>query len=175
MQSKDCVITSQYIKTPGIVLEFGVQIPTIKGQEKLVFHAYSDNQEPFGLLTMKSNIMCAEEELSTLEVNVTILEHLLGFENSGDQFLCDHRLLEVLKTLNCFIDNVSIKINEDGWFDYDESYDRIYSTCQLNYCALKESDVMGSHLHVQCDNNHGGILCRSCISSYCLVLGILEM
>ena len=170
MQGKDCIITSQYIKT-GIRFGVGEHIRAIKDHEKLIFHSYSDNQEPFRLLTMKSDIMCTEEKWSSLEVNVIILEHLLGFENSGDQFVCDHRLLEALKTLKCFIDNVSITINEDGWFGYDESYVRIYNTCPLNYCALKKSVVMGSHPHVQCDNNRGGILCSSCNSNHSLILG----
>ena len=66
---------------------------------------------------------------------------------------------------------MTIIISEDGWFGYDESYVRIYNTCPLNYCALKKSVVMGSHPHVQCNNNRGGILCSSCISNYSLVLG----
>ena len=171
MQGKDCIIASQYIKTPGIKFGFGEHIQAIKGHEKLVFHAYSDNQESFGLLTMKSDIMCAEEKMSSFEVTVIILAHLLGFENSGDQYLCDHRLLTILKTLKCFIDNASITINEDGWFGYDENYVRIYNTCSLNYCALTKSIVVDSYPHVQCNNNRGGILCSSCISNYSLVLG----
>ena len=48
---------------------------------------------------------------------------------------------------------------------------RINNACPLNYCTLKKSVVMGSYPHVQCDNNHGGILCSSCVSNYSLVLG----
>ena len=66
---------------------------------------------------------------------------------------------------------MTITSNEDGWFGYDKSCVRIYSTCPLKYCALKKSVVMGTHPHVLCDNNHGGILCSSCISNYSLVLG----
>ena len=171
MQGKDCVITSQYIKTPEVKYGVGEHIQAIKGQVKLVFHAYSDNEEPFGLLTMKSNIMCTEEKWNSLEVNVSIMACPLGFEKTGVQCGCDHRLLDELKTLKCLIGNTTITINEDGWFGYDKSYVRIYNTCPLNYCALMKSVVMGSHPHVQCDNNRGGILCSSCISNSSLVLG----
>ena len=171
MQSKGCVITSQYIKTPEVKYGVGEHIRVIKRQEKLVFHAYSDNVEPFGLLTMNSDIMCTEEIWSSLEVNVSIMACPIGFEKTGDRCGCDHRLLKILKTLKCLIENISITIYEDGWFGYDDSYVRIYNTCPLNYCALKKSVAMGSHPHVQCDNNRGGILCSSCISNYSLVLG----
>ena len=171
MQGKDCVITSQYIKTPKVKYGIGEHIHVIKGQEKLVFHAYSDNEEPFGLLTMKSDIMCTEEKWSSLEVNVSITACPLGFEKTGDRCGCDLRLLEIFKTLECSIGNMTIMISEDGWFGYDERYVRIYNTCPLNYCALKKSVVMDSHPHVLCDNNRGGILCSSCISNYSLVLG----
>ena len=170
MQGKDCVISSQYIKT-SISFGMGENIRAIKGQEMLVFHAYSKIKEPCGLLTMKSDIMCTEEKWSSLEVNASIMACPLGFEKTSDRCGCDQRLLEKLKSLKCLIEIVSITINEDGWFGYDESYVRIYNTCPLNYCALKKSVVMGSHPHVQCNNNRGGILCSSCISNYSLVLG----
>ena len=170
MQGKDCVITSQYIKT-SINFGVGENIQTIKGPEIIVFHTYSDNEEPFGLLTLNSDIKCTEEKWSSLEVNVSIKACPLGFEKTGDRCVCDHRLLEVFKTLKCLIGNMTIMISEDGWFGYDESYVRIYNTCPLNYCALKKSVAMGSHPHVQCDNNRGGILCSSCISNYSLILG----
>ena len=170
MQGKDCVITSQYINT-GINYGVGENIRAIKSPKKLVFHIYSDNDEPFGLLTMKSDIMCTEEKWSSLEVNVSIMACPLGFEKTSDRCGCDQQLLEKLKSLKCLIEIVSITINEDGWFGYDESYVRIYNMCPLNYCALKKSVVMGSHPHVQCDSNRGGILCSSCISNYSLVLG----
>ena len=170
MQGKDCVIKSQYIQT-GINYEVGENIRAIKSQEKLVFHAYSKKEEPFGLLTMKSDIMCTEEKWSSLEVNVSILACPLGFEKTGDQCGCDHRLLKILKSLKCYIENVSITINEDGWFGYNKRYVIICSTCPLNYCGKKKSVAMGSHPHVQCDNNRGGILCSSCISNYSLMLG----
>ena len=170
MQGKDCVITSQYINT-GINYGVGENIRAIKSPKKLVFHIYSDNNEPFGLLTMKSDIMCAEEKWNSLEVNVSIIACPLGFEKTGDRCGCDQRLPKLFKTLKCLIGKVTILISEDGWFGYDESYVRIYNTCPLNYCALMKSVVMGSHPHVQCDNNRGGILCSSCISNYSLVLG----
>ena len=171
MQGKDCVITSQYAKTPGVKYGVGESISAIKGQEKLVFHTYSDNQEPFGLLTISSNIMCTEEKWSSVEVNVSIRACPLGFEKTGDRCSCDHRLLEVFKTLNCYIGNISITIKDEGWFGYDSSYMRINDLCPINYCTLKKTVVMGSHPHVQCDNHRGGILCSSCVSNYSLVLG----
>ena len=171
MQGKYCVITSQYIKTPEVKYGVGEHIRVIRGLEKLVFHAYSDNEEPFGLLTMNSDIMCTEDNWSSLEVNVSIIACPLGFERTGDRCECDHRLLEQLKTLKCLIGNITITINEDGWFGYDESYVRIYNKCPLKYCTLKKTIVIGSHPHVQCENNRGGILCTSCISNYSLALG----
>ena len=171
MQGKDCVITSQYAKTPGVKYGVGENIRTIKGQEKLVFQTYSDNQEPFGLLTMTSDVMCTGNKWGSLEVNVSIRACPLGFEKTGDHCSCDHRLLERFKTLNCFIGNVSITIKEEGWFGYDSSDMRINNACPLNYCTLKKSVVVGSYPHVQCDNNRGGILCSACVSNYSLVLG----
>ena len=139
MQGKDCIITSQYAKTPGVKYGIGESIRAIKGQEKLVFHAYSDNQEPLGLLTISSDAMCSEKKWGSLEVNVSIRACPLGFEKIGDHCSCDHRLLEVFKTLNCFIGNVSITIKDEGWFGYDSSYMRINNICPLNYsssCAM---------------------------------------
>ena len=170
MQGKDCVITNQYIQT-GINYDVGESIQAIKGPQKLVFHIYSANEEPFGLMTMKSDIMCIEEKWSSLQVNVSIMACPPGFEKTYDRCGCDHRLLEVFNTLKCSIDNVTIMIHEEGWFGYDDSYVRICNSCPLNYCTKKKSVVMGSHPHVQCDNNRGGILCSSCISNYNLVLG----
>ena len=66
IQGKDCVITSQYAKTPGVKYGIGESIRAIKGQEKLVFHTYSDNEGPFGLLTISSDVMCTEEKWNTL-------------------------------------------------------------------------------------------------------------
>ena len=171
MQGKDCVvIISQYIKT-GINYGIEENIRLIKSPKKLEFHIYSDNEVSFGLFIMKSDIMCAEEKWSSLELNVSIMACPLGFEKIGGRCGCDQRLPKIFKTLKCLIGNVTIMISEDGWFGYDESYVRIYNTCPLNYCALMKTVVMGSHPHVQCDNNRGGILCSSCISNYSLVLG----
>ena len=75
-----------------------------------MFHTYSDNQEPFGLLTMTSDVMCTRNKWDSLEVNVSIRACPLGFEKTGDHCSCDHCLLERFKTLNCFIGNVSITI-----------------------------------------------------------------
>ena len=171
MQGKDCVITSQYIKTPGVKYGIEEHIRVIKGQKKLAFHAYSDNEEPFGLLTMKSNIMCIEEKWSSLDVNVSIMACPLGFEKTGAQCGCDNRLLQIFKTLECLIGNVTIMISEDGWFGYDKKYLRILNNCPLHYCSLTMSVNLDSYPHVQCNNNRGGILCSSCISKYSLVLG----
>ena len=161
MQGKDCVVTtSQYAKTPGVKYGVGENIRAFNGQENLLVYTF-----------MTSDVMCTGNKWGSLEVNVSIRACPLGFEKIGDHCSCDHRLLEVFKTLKCLIENVSITMNDDGWFGYDSSHMRINNICPLKYCTLKKSVVMGSYPHVQCDNNRGGILCSSCVSNYSLVLG----
>ena len=167
MQEQQCSVKSEYFKTTKINLKRGENSRTIEGDEKLVFHAYS-YQEQFGILVMTSDILCSE---NTLKVHVTIEQCPFGFEKIADRCQCDHRLQEQFVTMKCNIDEILIIMEENGWFGYDDQYLRIHNGCPLNYCSQRENISGSSYQDAGCDNNRGGILCGRCVADYSVVLG----
>ena len=168
MQSKKCIVTSDYEVFTEIKMGIGEHSRIIENPAHFTFHAYSE-KETTGILTITSDIFC-EKRWSNLQIKLSIESCPFGFEKMTDRCTCDHRL-QVFRSLTCSIDENSISLEERGWFGYDEDYLRIHSNCPLNYCSLKKIVAMGSHPHVQCDNNRGGIICSSCVFNYSLVLG----
>ena len=102
-QARSCDIRSEYYGTTKIKLGEGESSRTIDGYKNVTFHAFSKEKE-FGILLMNADSICEQPERNNLQVNITITDHCpLGFEKETDHCQCDHRLKEMLSTIECDI------------------------------------------------------------------------
>ena len=138
-QALSCDIWSKYYGTTKIKLDKGESSRIINGYEDFTFHAISKEKE-FGILLMNADIICEQPEWNNLQVNIAINDSCpLGFEKGTDRCQCDHRLKEMLSTIECDINSNMITLSEEGWFEYDEKYLRIYKECLINNkCSVSE-------------------------------------
>ena len=171
-QARSCDIKSEYYATTKIKLGEGESSITIDGFENVTFHAFSKEKE-FGILLMNADTICEQPEWNNLQVNITIKDSCpLGFEKETDRCQCDHRLKEMLSTIECDINSNMMTLSEEGWFGYDEKYLRIYKDCLINYnCSVNEKTLCPTCSNSWCDFHHGGILCGGCVANYSVVLG----
>ena len=167
-----CDITSKYYGTTEIKLGEGECSRTIVGYDNVTFHAFSEKIE-YGTLIMEADILCDLEEWNSLQVHIAIKDSCpLGFEKGTDRCQCDHRLKEMLSTIQCDINSNMMTLNEEGWFEYDEKYLRIYKDCLMNYnCSVNVKIVCPTCSNSWCESHHGGILCGGCVANYSVVLG----
>ena len=171
-QARSCDIRSEYYGTTKIKLGEGESSRTIDGYENVTFHAFSKEKE-FGTLLMNADIICEQHEWNNLEVNITIKDSCpLGFEKGTDHCQCDHRLKEMLSTIECDINSNMMTFSEEGWFEYDEKYLRIYKDCLINYnCSVNKKTLCPTCSNSWCESHHGGILCGGCVANYSIVVG----
>ena len=108
-----------------------------------------------------------------MSVNITIKDSCpLGFEKGTDRCQCDRRLKEMLSTIECDINSNMMTLSEEGWFEYDEKYLRVYKDCLINYnCSVNKKTLCPTCSNSWCESYHGGILCGGCVANYSVVLG----
>ena len=169
-QARSCDIRSEYYGTTKIKFGEGESSRTIDGYENVTFHAFSKEKE-FGTLLMNADIICEQHEWNNLEVNITIKDSCpLGFEKGTDHCQCDHRLKEMLSTIECDINSNMMTLSEEVWFEYDEKYLRIYKDCLINYnCSVNKKTLCPTCSNSWCESHHGGILCGGCVANYSVV------
>ena len=171
-QALSCYIWSQYCATTEIQLGQGESSTIIYGYGNVIFHAYSKEKE-FGILLMNADNKCKQPEWNNLQVNVTIKDSCpIGFEMITNRCQCDHRLKEMLSTIECDISSNTMTLSEEGWFEYVEQYLRIYKDCLINYkCSVNEKKLSPTCSNSWCESHHRGILCGGCVANYSVVLG----
>ena len=78
----------------------------------------------------------------------------------------------MLSTIACDINSNTMTLSEEGWFEYDEKYLRIYKDCLINYkCSVNVKTLCPTCSNSWCESHHGGILCGGCVANYSVVLG----
>ena len=165
-----CDIESRYYGTTNIKLDENPK--TIDTYETLKIRVLS-KEKGMDIFLMDADTICEQPEWNNLEVKIIIKDSCpLGFEKETDRCQCDHRLKEMLSTIECDINSNTMTLSEEGWFEYDEKYLRIYKDCLVNYnCSVNEKIMCPTCSNSWCESHHGGILCGGCVANYSVVLG----
>ena len=120
---------------------------------------------------------CRDTGLASVVINATILPCPDGFTQMDEVCICDKRLYKY--NVSCTIANVSyIAKAADtmlwlGALYAYESYEGLIigSPCPKEYCKRDAVDITLDNLDIQCDLQHGGLLCGECAASHSLMLG----
>ena len=98
---------------------------------------------------------------------------------SGVECVCEERLQ--LYMTNCNVSDSSIERKENNFWMKALYSNGTYqglvihpSRCPFDYCVTTPVEITLTDLDVQCDHNHSGTLCGSCVQNFSLSLGSLH-
>ena len=137
------------------------------------------SSEPSVLFVVYPEGPCRDIGIARREVKVTFLPCPDGFMLSGLECVCEERLQPY--TTNCSVDDGSIERQDNNfWMSAvysNGTYEGLIlhpSRCPFDYCVSTPVKVTLSSIDAQCDHNHSGILCGSCIQHFSVSLGSLH-
>ena len=122
---------------------------------------------------------CRDTGIARREVKITFLPCPDGFVKVGSECLCDERL----HTFNviCNVDQGSISRSPNTFWLmglYDNfSYLGILlhqSRCPLDFCVEHPIEIHLDNPDIQCNHNHSGVVCGSCVDNFSVALGTLH-
>ena len=122
---------------------------------------------------------CRDTGIARREVKITFLPCPDGFVKVGSECLCDERL----HTFNviCNVDQGSISRSPNTFWLmglYDNfSYLGILlhqSRCPLDFCVEYPIEIHLDYPDIQCNHNHSGVVCGSCVDNFSVALGTLH-
>ena len=121
---------------------------------------------------------CRDTGISHREITVNFLPCPDGFTLDGSECVCDKRLQRY--TNSCNVDDNSIERNSNtfwmGAVFENETFGGLilHSGCPFDYCIETPVFLVMDNLDIQCNHNHSGTLCGSCISGYSITFGTLH-
>ena len=121
---------------------------------------------------------CRDTGISRREITINFLPCPDGFTLDGSECVCEQRLQKY--TNNCSVDTNSIRRDKNTFWMGAVYENRtfggliLHSGCPFDYCIETSTLVKLDNLNIQCNYNHSGILCGSCISNYSIAFGTLH-
>ena len=121
---------------------------------------------------------CRDARISRRLVIVNFLPCPDGFTLDGSECVCEERLQKY--TNSCNVDDNSIMRASNTFWMGSVFENKIFkglilhSGCPFDYCKDTPVSVAVDNLDNQCNHNHSGILCGSCIKGYSVTFGTLH-
>ena len=165
----NCVVKSDGYESAKFELDRGEYRRTINGFEQLSFHLYSTIINSTSLI-IYSEMLCSKSVQNKIDIFVDVQPCPIGFYLDKMECICDHRLRNTFKNIECDVKGESIFIHS-GWLSYTDNHLRMNSNCPLNYCHKQRTFMSPLQPDVQCANNRRGVLCGRYLASYSGVLG----
>ena len=116
--------------------------------------------------------------MSRRVVTINFLPCPDGFTLDGSECICEERLQKF--TNSCNVDDNSI-MRASNTFWIGSVYENgtyggliLHSGCPFDYCMDSTVFIHLNDLNIQCNHNHSGILCGSCIKGYSVTFGTLH-
>ena len=121
---------------------------------------------------------CRDTQKSRTIITINFLPCPNGFTLDGSECVCELRLQKY--TNSCNVDNNSI-MRDSNTFWMGAVYENgtyggliLHSGCPFDYCIDTPVLIELDNVDIQCNHNHSGILCGSCISGYSIVFSTLH-
>ena len=121
---------------------------------------------------------CRDTQKSRRIIAINFLPCPNGFTLDGSECVCELRLQKY--TNSCNVDNNSI-MRDSNTFWMGAVYENgtyggliLHSGCPFDYCIDTPVLIELDNVDIQCNHNHSGILCGSCISGYSIVFSTLH-
>ena len=121
---------------------------------------------------------CRDARISRREIIINFLPCPDGFTLDGSECVCEERLRKY--TTSCNVDDNSIqRASNTFWMGavYENKTFRgliLHSGCPFDYCIDTPVLIAVDNLDNQCNHNHSGILCGSCLDGYSITFGTLH-
>ena len=121
---------------------------------------------------------CRDTGISRREITINFLPCPDGFTLDGSECVCEKRLQRY--TNSCSVDDSSIQRNSNtfwmGAFYENETYGGLilHPSCPFDHCIDSPVAVKLDNLDIQCNFNHSGVICGSCVSGYSITFGTLH-
>ena len=124
---------------------------------------------------------CRDIEFSRREIHVSFLPCPDAFILDGSECVCEERLQKYINSNSCSVDTNTIQRSSNTFWmgtvhDDNQTYEGLilHAGCPFDYCVDTPVLIELSNLDIQCDHNHSGTLCGSCINNYSIALGTLH-
>jgi hypothetical protein len=121
---------------------------------------------------------CRDVGISRRIVTINFLPCPDGFILDGSKCVCEERLQKY--TNSCNVDDNSI-MRASNTFWIGTVYENgtfggliLHSGCPFDYCVDSPVSIHLHNLNSQCNHNHSGILCGSCVNGYSITFGNLH-
>ena len=123
---------------------------------------------------------CRDTGIASAVIDATLLPCPDAFVQSGQRCICEARLQEY--DVDCIInEDIHITKNAGSKFWMNATYKNnsyegliLYKTCPVDYCKNGTVNLTLDNPDIQCDLNHGGLLCGGCAANYSLMLGSFQ-